>query len=255
MTKGILIVSMGTKHLEALENTTMRLEQRAAKMFPDYIVYHAFSSHRILNIMNSMGQGTYYNITETLEKMEADGIEEVLIQPAFILNGIEHDRLQEKTAPFHGRFKRLRIGKPLLSEHEDYKKTIHAVMSEVDLKEDEVLILVGRGTDHHSNSAYPALEYTAHMLGYTQVMVGTIDGFPNFQNVYAKLQVSGYKKVRLLPFLFVVGNNVQKSIAAETDSWRSKLIERGYEAEAVLKSLGEMEGIQALFLEHLEDLL
>lgn len=253
MTRAILIVSMGTKHLDALENTTMRLEQRIREEFPGYKVYHAFASERILNIMNSMEQGKYYNITETLEQMEADGMEEVLIQPAFLINGIEHERLQEKICPFRKRFKKLFIGKPLLSETDDYKKTIHAVVSEVELQEDEALILIGRGTEHHSNSAYPALEYMAHVLGYTRVFVGTIGGFPNFQNVLAKLELSGYKKVRLMPFLFVVGMNVKKSIAGEVDSWKSELVQRGYEVTAMEQGLGEIEAIQKLFLEHLED--
>lgn len=253
MKRGILIVSMGTKHLETLEHTTMELEKKIRENFSGYLVYHAYASERILNIMNSMGQGTYSNITETLEQMAADGIEEVWIQPAFLIHGIEYERLQKKIAPFHNRFQKLFVGKPLLNETDDYKKTIHAVVSEVELEENEALVLIGRGTEHHSNSAYPALEYVAHMLGYTRVFVGTIGGFPSFKNVLAKLELSGYKKVRLMPFLYVVGINVKKSIAGETDSWKSELVMRGYEVSAMEQGLGEIESIQNLFIEHLEE--
>ena len=253
MTRAILIVSMGTKHLETLENTTFRLECRVREEYPDYRIYHAFANERILNIMNSLGQGSYFSITETLEQMVADGVEEVLIQPAFLIHGIEHERMTEKIRPYEARFQKLYIGKPLLSETDDYKKTIHAVVSAVELEDDEALILIGRGTEHHSNSAYPALEYMAHMLGYTRVFVGTVGGFPSFQNVLVKLELSGYQKVRLMPFLFVVGMNVKKSISGETDSWKSELMKRGYEVNAMEQGLLEIPAIQTLFLEHLED--
>ena len=51
------------------------------------------------------------------------------------------------------------------------KKTVHAVMEDVDLEEGECLILMGHGTDHHANSAYPALEYTLQALGYDRIHV------------------------------------------------------------------------------------
>lgn len=59
------------------------------------------------------------------------------------------------------------------------KSTVHAVMEDVDLEEGECLILMGHGTDHHANSAYPALEYTLQALGYDRIHVATVEGFQN----------------------------------------------------------------------------
>ena len=75
-------------------------------------------------------------------------------------------------------FKRIRVGKPLLSSVDDYKKSIHAVMAETELSDDEMLVLMGHGTDHYANAAYPTLEYTFHALGYNQVLVGTVEELP-----------------------------------------------------------------------------
>ena len=92
-------------------------------------------------------------------------------------------------------FRKVYVGKPLLSSVEDYKKAIHAVMEKTVIGEDEMLVLMGHGTDHHANSAYPTLEYTFHSLGYQQVLVGTVESFPDLRNVMAKLEI-GQKKSR-----------------------------------------------------------
>ena len=114
-------------------------------------------------------------------------------------------------------FKRIRVGKPLLSSVDDYKKSIHAVMSETELDEDEMLVFMGHGTDHHANSAYPTLEYTFHALGYNQVLVGTVESFPELKNVMAKLEIAEKKKVALMPFM-LVAETTQKM------TWQEKMI-------------------------------
>ena len=48
MKKAILIVSVGTSEIKALKNTTLCLQQEAAKQFEDYQCYVAFSSQHIL---------------------------------------------------------------------------------------------------------------------------------------------------------------------------------------------------------------
>lgn len=129
--------------------------------------------------------------------MAADGIEEVIVQPTHVINGIENDRMLEDVFEKMQLFRKVHVGKPLLSSVEDYKKAIHAVMEKTKVEEDEMLVLMGHGTDHHANSAYPTLEYTFHALGYNQALVGTVESFPDLRNVMAKLEISGRKKLCL----------------------------------------------------------
>ena len=96
--------------------------------------------------------------------MAADGIEEVIVQPTHVINGIENDRMLQEVMEHMHLFRKVYVGKPLLSSVEDYKKAIHAVMEKTVIGEDEMLVLMGHGTDHHANSAYPTLEYTFHSL-------------------------------------------------------------------------------------------
>mgnify|MGYP002224783861 FL=1 len=170
-----------------------------------------------------------------------------------VINGIENDRMLQEVMEHMHLFRKVYVGKPLLSSVEDYKKAIHAVMEKTVIGEDEMLVLMGHGTDHHANSAYPTLEYTFHSLGYQQVLVGTVESFPDLRNVMAKLEISGRKKVVLMPFMFVAGDHAKNDMAGEEDSWKSELEEKGYEVRVILKGLGEFEGIRKIFAEHIEE--
>ena len=225
MKKGILIVSFGTSHLDTLEKTIAVIEREAAEKFPQAGVYRAFTSSVIIRKLKRTAGLAADTVGEALERMAADGVEEVIIQPTHIINGIENDAMMESLMEHMGLFRQTRAGKPLLSSVDDYKKSVHAVMAETELEPDEMLVLMGNGTDHHANSAYPTLEYTFHAL----------------------------KKAVLMPFMLVAGDHAKNDMAGEEDSWKSRLEEAGYEVRVILKGLGELEGIRKIFLEHIEE--
>jgi len=252
MKKAILIVSVGTSQLEALENTTLRLQEEAAKQFEEYQCYVAFSSQNIIKKMNEKSPISYLGIAEAFDHIYADGAQEVVVQPTNLLNGLESDSMLEQIEMNRARFKRVRVGRPLFSTKEDYIKTLQVILSEVELEEEEALVLIGHGTNHLSNSAYQNLEYTAYTTGNRNVFVGTMEGEKSQRMTLRKLGVSGFKKVRLMPLLFVAGYHARKDIAADSGSWKSVLEEAGYEVKPTLVGLGEIAGIREIFMGHLQ---
>ena len=252
MTKPVLVVSVGTSKLEALENTTLRLQKEVEERFTDRKCYVAFSSRHILQKMNEKSQEAYLGVEESFAKMLSDGIEDVVILPTNLLNGLESDSMLEQIEHNRAHFGSVRVGRPLLSTKEDYIQTIEAVLKEVALEEEEALVLIGHGTNHLSNSTYQNLEYTAYTTGHRNVFVGTMEGEKSQRMTLRKLGVSGYKKVRLMPLLFVAGYHAMKDIAADSGSWKSILEEAGYEVKPELTGLGEMESIRTIFVGHLQ---
>lgn len=253
MEKGILVVSFGTSHLDTMKKTISVIEQEISERFQEYRVYRAFTSGMIIRKLKRTENLAVDTVQEALNRMKEDGIEDVIVQPTHIINGVEYDRMMKELMENMFLFRRIRVGKPLLSSVDDYKKSIHAVMAETQLEDDEMLVLMGHGTDHHANSAYPTLEYTFHALGYNQVLVGTVESFPELKNVMAKLEISGKKKVVLMPFMLVAGDHAKNDMAGEEDSWKSELEDAGYEVRVIMKGLGEFEGIRKIFTEHLEE--
>lgn len=253
--KAILVVSFGTSHLDALEKNIVAIEKQVEETFPEYQIYRAFTSKMIKNKLMKRDNLFVPNVEEAMELMASDGIEQVIVQPTHIINGIENDRMLNDLMKHADKFRRIRVGNPLLTSVDDYKKSIHAVMEEMKLGEGEALVLMGHGTDHHANAAYPTLEYTFHSLGYSQVLVGTVEGFPDLKNVMTKLEIAGVKKVILMPFMVVAGDHAKNDMAGGDDSWLAELEDAGYEVEAIIKGLGEMKGIRNLFMEHIEEVM
>lgn len=252
MKKAILIVSVGTSRVEALENTTLRFQKDVMEQFPEYGCYVAFSSRHILNKMNANSEQTYMGLAEAFEKMLSDGVEEVIIQSTNLLNGLESDSMLEQIECYKMKFKEIRTGRPLLNVKEDYISTLQVILEYVSLREEEALVLVGHGSNYLSGSTYQNLEYTAYTTGHRNVFVGTVEDSKSQTMTLRKLGVSGFKKVRLMPLLFVAGYHALKDVASDGHSWKSVLEEAGYEVEPTLVGLGEIPGIRQIFVKHLK---
>lgn len=255
MKKGILVVSFGTSHPDTMDQTISVIEEEIRQRYPEYAVYRAFTSETVIRKLKRRENLSVDTVQEALRKMAKDGIEKTAVQPTLVINGLENDRMLKVLLDNMKLFREMSVGKPLLSSVADYKKAIHAVMCEIHIEEDEALVLMGNGTDHHANSAYPMLEYTFHALGYNYVLVGTIDSFPDLHNVRTKLEISGKRKVVLMPFMLTAGNHAKKDMAGEEDSWKSELEAEGYDVRIIMRGLGEFPGIRRIFLEHLDEII
>ena len=252
MKKAILIVSSGTSVVEALDTTTNKLEKRLSEQYPDYKVYQAFSVQPIVNKMQAMYPGTYFNVKEMLDKMLEEGIEELAILPFYMLKGTENERMREVLKAYEDKFATIKIAKPLFHVKEDYIKTLEAVLEVAAMQEGEALMLVGHGTKHHENTEYQNLEYTAYTQGRRNVFVATLEGHQKTNLLMRKLELSGCKTVRLMPLLLVIGKHATVDIAGDDDSWKTKLLEAGYQVEVQMTGMGELDSIQDIFVEHLE---
>ena len=250
---GILVASFGTSHLDTLEKTITAVEKDAGKVYEGIAVYRAFTSNMIRNKLKTEYGILTDNVSEALKRMKQDGIQKVMILPTHVIPGEEYEKVLDEAGVMQNEFREMKIARPLLGYPDDYKSCVNAVMNEITLADDEALFLMGHGTEHFANSAYPALEYTFHSMGYDQVFVGTVEGFPAFEDAFARMSESGKKRIVLMPFMVVAGDHVKNDMAGEEDSWLTALSERGYETRVLLKGLGEMKGIRDLFIEHLKE--
>lgn len=251
--KAVLVVSFGTSHLDTIQRTIGAIEREIQEAFPEYAFYRAFSSQMVRRKLKKRDGLDVWNVKEAMEQMRQDGIEDVIVQPTYVINGIEYDIMKGDLARYQGIFKNIRIGTPLLTCPQDYKEAAGAVMEEIAPVPKEMLILMGHGTEHHANAAYPALEYTFHLLGHTQVLVGTVEGFPELKDILERLAIAGVDKVILMPFLIVAGDHVKNDMAGAEDSWESILRNAGYEVRTVIRGLGEISGIRKLFVRHAQE--
>lgn len=247
--KAILVVSFGTSYKETREKTIAAIENSLQDTFANYKVYRAFTSKMIKHKLELAGVRVF-DVKEALEQMLLDGIKELLVQPTHIINGVEYDLMMEELQPYLNKFAEVRYGQPLLTSEEDYKELATIIRNAYPVEEDEVLVLMGHGSDHHANSAYPAFEYVLRDLEYNNIVVGTVEGYPAFSEVKRQLKKKRTKKVCLVPMMIVAGDHANHDMIGEEDSWKVDLEQEGYEVRYYMKGLGELEEVQNMFIRH-----
>ena len=251
--RGILVVSFGTSYEETRKKTIEAIEDRIRERFQDYAVYRAFTSKMILKKLKKSGMHVY-SVEEALEAMIKDGItEELIIQPTHVINGIENDVMLEEAAKYQKQFKSIKYGNPLLSQPEDYEELARIIKSTYPVEEKEALVLMGHGTEHHANSAYPAFEYVLKKLGYGNIFVATVEGYPGLEDVKSQLKKEQMQKACLVPMMIVAGDHANNDMAGEDDSWKVQLEQEGYEVRCLMKGLGEITEVQDMFARHVEE--
>ena len=253
--KALLVVSFGTSYADTREKTIDATENAIAKAYPEYAVKRAFTSQTIIDILAERDEIEISNVTQAMENLVAEGYGDVVVQPLHVMNGEEYDSMIEEIQPYEESFASLQIGKPLLSSYEDYVAVAEVLAGEMPaLTEKDALVFMGHGTAHFANSAYACMDYVFKDEGYLNVYVGTVEGFPTFDTIVKNLSETDAEKVYLMPLMVVAGDHAQNDMAGDdADSWKSMLKAKGYEVEPVLKGLGEMKGIQEIYIAHIAD--
>jgi sirohydrochlorin cobaltochelatase len=253
-TKAILVVSFGTSYEETRKLNIEAIEQDITDAFPGYQIYRAWTSKMILAKIKARDHIHIDTVKEAMERMAADGMQEILVQPTHVTNGIENDLMKEDVLSFKDRFTSIRIGSPLLTTEEDKRAVIRAVADEWNsLSDDTALVFMGHGAAHYANSIYAAMDYTFKDLGYRNIFIGTVEAYPDLDAILRNIKASDFKKIALAPFMIVAGDHATNDLAGdEPDSWKSRFEAEGYPVQTVLKGLGEYPAVRRLFVSHLE---
>lgn len=253
--KGLLVVSFGTSVNETREKTIDAIEADLQAAFPDFILYRAWTSGMIIRKLEKRDGVRIDTVSEAVERMIADGVRQVVVQPTHVINGFENDQMIEDVRKFEDRLDRLRFGAPLLTSEEDSGAVIQAVMEEfADLPGEEALVFMGHGTTHYANSVYAALDDKFKDLGYSNVFLGTVEAYPSMETLMKLVRAHGARKVTLAPFMVVAGDHALHDMSGEDeDSWRSRFEAAGFQVNCILKGLGEYKGIRDLYIRHAGD--
>lgn len=254
----ILMVSFGASYNESRDATIGAVEAAVQAAYPEYEVRRAFTAQTVIDILRERDGLEIDNVTQAMERLIADGVKKVVVQPTHVMNGFEYDDVVREVGTYAGQFETLVMGQPLLTRESDYEKVIAALLSQhEDAGSDEVaLVYMGHGTEHYANATYSQLESMMHSEGYENAFVGTVEGFPRVEQVLARVQAYGAKKVILAPLMVVAGDHANNDMAGdEEDSWKTVFTEAGFEVECVLEGLGQNEAIQAIYVEHVQQAL
>ena len=239
----LLMVHFGTTHDDTRAQTIDAVNAQARKAFPDLEFREAYTSRIIIRRLKARGIDKPTPL-DALLQLRGEGYTHIIVQSTNIIDGVEMESLRrdvESVLPF---FKEIRVGTPLLYSVEDAEKVAGILGRRLDAsvrqgakkKSQEHFVLVGHGT------------YTPGTAAYSQIHVGTIEGYPTFETMLAQLKAAQAKSVTLIPFMFVAGDHAKNDIAGE---WREMLEKEGYTVHVRMEGLGQIPEIQEIFADHI----
>lgn len=256
MKKGIIVVSFGTTYEKTRKLCIESIENRIREEYKNFLVLRAFTSQIVINKLKKRDNYLVDNPREALEKMKDNNIDNIYIQPLHIIPGYEYEKLLEQAHEFlKGNDNiNIQIGKPLLFDDLDYSKVVEE-LGFVKAKDWEAMVFMGHGTDHSADKSYQRLENKFKEKGYKNVFIGTVEGKRAIDDIIPILKEQSIKKVRLMPFMLVAGDHAINDMASSENSWKTKLLSEGFDVEVILKGLGEIKGIQDIYIDHLNRIL
>ena len=125
----ILVVSFGTSYNDSRDKTIGAVEDAIAAAYPDYEVRRAFTSQTIIDILAEREGLEIDNVEEAFERLIADGVQQVVVQPTHVMSGYEYDDLVAVVEKYRDQFVSVAVGAPLLSSDEDYSRVVEALCS------------------------------------------------------------------------------------------------------------------------------
>lgn len=234
-------------------------DKKVREHYGDHEIFWAYTSEFIRKKLDLPG------LHETLASVEAAGYRRAVVLPLHIFSGIEYQNISEIIEYFPG----LRV---LLSEtlmHRwDFVKEVLAVLEQDFLPYGEGLnLLAVHGTPlaaDPANGAYLGLEKLVSDK-YENVLAAALEGVPDCEAVLSRIERSGlvdqYKRVRIIPLLYLAGLHVKDDLMGDSDSWRGELERMGFEVDCPViihedqqffKSLAFYPPINTFFLSRLQ---
>lgn len=248
--KALLVISFGTSYEDTLKKTIEACEQKLAAAFPGYSLKRAFTSHMIIRKLKRIKGIDVDTPAMAVERLILDKYDEVLIQPLHIIPGEEYNvKVLESILPFKNKFSKFAVGKPLIYSIDDYDMVLDALVGQMpEMKEKEILILMGHGSDHPANSTYSCLQAKADDRNLP-LRIACVEGYPELDRVQSELKTRDITGVHLMPLMLVAGDHAQNDMAGDDeDSWNQILLKEGLEVQCHLRGLGENPMIQDAFV-------
>ena len=274
----ILVVSFGTSFNNSRVADIKGIEDALQAAYPDWSVRRAFTAQIIINHVQARDGEKIDNVNQALDRAVNNGVKNLIVQPTHLMHGAEYDELIGELDNYKDQFESVQVAEPLLGEvgadatviNADKKAVAEILTAEAvktagydsldAAKEDgAAFVFMGHGTSHTAKVSYSQMQTQMQELGYDNVFIGTVEGEPEETACEAVIDAAaeaGYTKVILRPLMVVAGDHANNDMAGgDEDSWLSMFKTSGKfdSVDTQIAGLGEIEGIQQIYVEHTAD--
>jgi len=220
--------------------------------FPGHKILWAFSSRLVKDWSKKRHNLDMLHPYQVLDQLKNEGYVWAVVQSMHLMCGHEFYRLIEEIKNCEIRTS---VGLPLLCEPKDYQAAAAIFSNAFPDIDHEAVVLVGHGTDHPGWCTYVALNHIFSESFKSGLYVGVVEknGYPLRNKIIKDVKRSGYKKVRLIPFMLVAGMHFEEDLTGSEDSWQKAFENQGISVSVESHGLGFQKGIIELYCSHIED--
>ena len=257
----IVVMSFGTTYKENRTKTIEATVRDIQAAHPGVKVVTAFTSHIIIKRIAENEGINYPTPEQALDNLKAEGYNRVALVSLDVIPGMEYDYNKAIFHNYKKNFKAMTLSTSLMywqgqeDQADDVEEFIKALFTEIKKPaKNSAVLLLAHGTPQPANAYYSVIQAKLDEMGYKNVFVYTVEGWPNLETVIPKLKANKIKNVTLVPIMMVAGDHANNDMAGdEDDSHKTILTNEGFKVDAYLHGLGENKSIRALYVERAND--
>ncbi|ERL04669.1 sirohydrochlorin cobaltochelatase [Mitsuokella sp. oral taxon 131] len=257
----IVVMTFGTTFKDTRAKTIDATVDAIKAAHPGVKVVTAYTSHIIIDRVKAKEGITYPTPEEALDQLKADGYTRVALASLDVIPGMEYQYDKGVFENYKKNFKKMTLGTSLMywqgqeNQADDVTETLKALSTQFpELGKEDALLIMAHGTPQVSNAYYSVIQAKIDEMGYKNVFVYTVEGWPSLETVMPKLKKNGIKHVTLMPIMMVAGDHANNDMAgADPGSHKSILEAAGYKVDAYIHGIGENKAIQGLYVRRAND--
>ena len=253
----IVVMTFGTTFAENRAKTIDATIEGIKAAHPGVKVVTAYTSHIIIDRVAANEGIKYPTPEEALAQLKAEGYTRVALTTLDIVPGMEYNYKLGVFNSYKQDFKKMTIGTPLMywqgqeEQADDVTEVLEAFATQFPkTKKGEGIVMMAHGTPNIANAYYAVIQEKLQEMGYDNVFIETVEGWPSLETIIPKLKAKKIKKVTIMPFMMVAGDHANNDMAgSEEDSHKSILEKEGIKVETYIHGLGENEAVRNVFVE------
>ena len=257
----IVVMSFGTTYKDTREKTIDATVAAIQKAHPNVKVVTAFTSHIIIDRIKKNEGISYPTPEEALAQLKKEGYTRVALVSLDVIPGMEYEYNRGVFENCKRDFKKMTLGTSLMywqgqeEQADDVADFIKALATQFKKPgKGEAVLLLAHGTPQPANAYYSVIQAKLDEMGYKNVYVYTVEGWPSLETVIPKLKKDGVKSVQLMPIMMVAGDHANNDMAGdEEDSHKTILQNEGFKVDAYIHGLGENKAIRDLYVARAND--
>lgn len=243
MRRVLIAVSYGSPNEARLMEDIGLVEGAVRAAFPDWELLRAFTSGLMRRKMGEQGIPVF-SASEAVAYARSQGAERILLASLLISPGGEHDLL---CAGVPG----LPVTTPLLAGDADLTR-VAALAGRMQALCGTPLVLMGHGNAQRDNAAYMRLKERLP----AGVSLACLEGTGSLSQLLPRLLAQPQRHITLLPLLMSVGAHTLRDMAGDgPESWRSRLVQAGFQVDCLCQGLGRQPDVQQIFVDKIRRLI